>query len=136
MIQSTLNTDAHGQALLMYCIFMRHFIMPFPIEKDGCSPATSSDSRINFIAHVDTPPEMSAWEKIEAFFPQWTGLKHRRACGIFITHRPELRGKMWPTDLNSSGRSRIPDTGKTFNPVGMGKTTFASWAQAAGRYYR
>lgn len=69
MIQSTLNTDAHGQALLMYCIFMRHFIMPFPIERDGCSPATSSDSRINPIAHVDTPPEMSAWEKIEAFFP-------------------------------------------------------------------
>lgn len=35
---------------------------------NGCFPAAISDSRITRIARSDTPPEMSIWEKIWAFF--------------------------------------------------------------------
>jgi len=47
--------------------FVRHFMMPIHVGT-GCLPATISDSRINHNARSDISPEMSAWEKIKAFF--------------------------------------------------------------------
>ena len=41
--------------------------MPFKVG-DGCIPAAISNSPINQIARSDTPPEISVWEKIKAFF--------------------------------------------------------------------
>lgn len=41
--------------------------MPFQVG-NGCLPAAISNSRINQIARSDTPPEMSVWGKIKAFF--------------------------------------------------------------------
>ncbi|HCR1077198.1 TPA: E3 ubiquitin--protein ligase [Enterobacter cloacae] len=41
--------------------------MPFQVG-NGCLPAAISNSRINQITRSDTPPEISVWEKIKAFF--------------------------------------------------------------------
>ena len=41
--------------------------MPFQVGNE-CLPAAISNSHINQIARSDTPPEISVWEKIKAFF--------------------------------------------------------------------
>lgn len=45
----------------------RVFIMSFQVGS-GCFSASISHNRIKTIADSDTPPEMSLWEKIKAFF--------------------------------------------------------------------
>ena len=77
MIMSTVSPDGLTALCLSVGIartgviyvlnFVRHFMMPIHVGT-GCLPATISDSRINHNARSDISPEMSAWEKIKAFF--------------------------------------------------------------------
>lgn len=60
--------------------------MPFSI-RTGCFPATGSDKHINHIAHTDTPPEMRAWERIQAFFDN-AQQSEALACIRTIYHPP------------------------------------------------
>ncbi len=67
--------------------------MPFQIGSK-CFPAEISSCRINTIARSDTPPEVSLWEKIKAFFCL-TNKPEALALIRQICHSPD--GTTWET---------------------------------------
>lgn len=60
--------------------------MPFQVG-NGCFPAAISDSHITRIARSDTPPEISVWKKIKAFFCS-TNKPETLECIRKICHPP------------------------------------------------